>query len=478
MKAGARKAGCAWMNASALFLSLLGGIGLGTASCTLWAAEPSLPAGLGAPTDDVTEPALPAGLGGKAEQISGEAASSGLPFRLRGFWDVRGGGRLSDDPHQRDLSIAETRLQLELEKYLAGVSLKLTGDFLYDDLADNQRVDLETGEGVFDLREASLVFSPSADIDVKLGRQTLTWGTGDLVFINDLFPKDWVSFFIGRDVEYLKAPSDAFKLSAFTAAVNLDLVYTPRFDSDRFIDGRRLSFFDAGRGRLVGREAVVQTERPTDEFQDDEWAARLYRNVDAYEVALYGYHGFWKSPAGVEPSSGRATFPPLSVLGASLRGPVGAGIGNVELGYYDSRDDRAGDDPAVRNSELRLLLGYEQEIARNLTLGLQYYLERLRGYEAYRRALPSGVPARDENRHVLTQRLTWLTLSQNLEWSLFVFYSPSDRDAYLRPRVGYKVDDHLSVEVGGNLFLGEKEETFFGQFQDNNNLYLAMRYGF
>jgi hypothetical protein len=61
---------------------------------------------------------------------------------------------------------------------------------------------------------------------------------------------------------------------------------------------------------------------------------------------------------------------------------VGAGIGNVELGYYDSRDDRAGDAPTVRNSELRLLLGYEQEIARNLTLGLQYYLERLRGYEA------------------------------------------------------------------------------------------------
>ena len=41
-------------------------------------------------------------------------------------------------------------------------------------------------------------------------------------------------------------------------------------------------------------------------------------------------------------------------------------------------------------------------------------------------------PVRDENCHVLTQRLTWLTHSQNLEWSLFLFYSPSDRDVYLR----------------------------------------------
>ncbi len=62
---------------------------------------------------------------------------------------------------------------------------------------------------------------------ITLGRQILTWGTGDLVFINDLFPKDWVSFFIGRDVEYLKAPSDALKVSAFSSWANLDLVYTP-----------------------------------------------------------------------------------------------------------------------------------------------------------------------------------------------------------------------------------------------------------
>ena len=258
---------------SLLWGMLLTGIVLGAAPGALWAAAPELPEGLG------------------------------------------------DDPHQRDLSIAETRLQLEAEKYFKGVTLRLTGDFLYDDLDDDRSVDLESGEGAFDLREASLVFSPSADTDVKLGRQILTWGTGDLVFINDLFPKDWVSFFIGRDVEYLKAPSDALKVSAFSSWANLDLVYTPRFDADRFIDGRRLSFFNTGQGRLTGRNAVVLADRPADAFEDDEWAARLYRNLGAYEVALYGYDGFWKSPAGADPASGRARFPPLSVLGASLRGP-------------------------------------------------------------------------------------------------------------------------------------------------------------
>ena len=35
--------------------------------------------------------------------------------------------------------------------------------------------------------------------DLKIGQQVLTWGTGDYVFLNDLFPKDYQSFFSGRD---------------------------------------------------------------------------------------------------------------------------------------------------------------------------------------------------------------------------------------------------------------------------------------
>ncbi|NIP72640.1 MAG: hypothetical protein GWO16_06210, partial [Gammaproteobacteria bacterium] len=86
----------------------------------------------------------------------------------------------------------------------------------------------------------------------------------------------------------------------------------------------------------------------------------------------------------------------------------------------------------MRNSESRLLLGYEQEAARNLTLGLQYYLERLEDHDAYRETLPPGVPPRDELRRLVTVRATWLTVGQNLVWSLFAFYSPTDRDSYVR----------------------------------------------
>lgn len=407
-----------------------------------------------------------------------ERILSKLPFELSGFWETRLGFRMQKDPGEKDVSIGETRLQLEAERAWEKVTAKVTSDFLYDPVLDRHAIRLEEGEGFLDLREANFLLTPASFLDLKVGRQILTWGTGDLVFINDLFPKDWNSFFIGRDEEYLKAPSDAAKVSVFTGLANLNVIYTPRFDSDRFIDGERVSYYNTALGRLAGRDAVVEVDKPDDWLEDDEIAARLYRNIRGYELAIYGYRGFWKSPAGTDPVSDRAIFPDLNVYGASIRGNIGKGIGNIEFAFYDSEDDRDGDDPFIRNGEFRFLVGYEQEVARDFTVGIQYYLEYMLEHGDYRRTLPTGTPRADEDRHVFTVRLTKLLMSQNLKLSLFTFYSPSDVDVYLRPNIHYKINDHWSAEIGGNVFIGKDEHTFFGQFEKNTNTYGGVRYSF
>jgi hypothetical protein len=442
-------------------------------------AEPSLPEGLFGAADS-SEPSLPEGLAEETTTEGVERKPSGgkPPLDLTGFAEARFGTRTEEDPHEKDESIGETRLQMEWERYFSGASFRGTVDFLYDPVLDDPGVDLEEGEGWIDLRQAVFAYSPLDFMDVRIGRQPLTWGTGDLLFINDLFPKDWNSFFIGRDTEYLKAPSDAARVSVYTDVVNFEVIYTPRFDSDRFIDGRRISYWNGALGRRAGRDAVVRTEKPDDWFEDDEWAGRIFRIIGGYELALYGYNGYWKSPGGSDPSTGSAIFPDLSVYGASIRGNVAKGIGNVEIGYYDSEDDADGSDPFIRNGEFRFLVGYEQEIARNLTGAVQYYLEHMLDDGDYRQNLFPGVPESDENRQVWTLRLTKLLMNQNLNCSLFTYYSPSDHDAYLRPNVRYKVDDHWSFELGGNFFMGNDHYTFFGQFYQNSNVYTAVRYGF
>jgi hypothetical protein len=450
-------------------------------------AEPALPTGAEPALPTGAEPALPAGAGKPAPAQGDRPKQPADWFRqagLTGFVDVRGGVRTQEDPYQRDASLGEARAQIDFQRTWRQITFKLVTDVVYDGVLDDCSVDLETGRGWIDLRQANAAFSPLRFMEVKVGRQILTWGTGDLLFVNDLFPKDWQAFFIGRDVEYLKAPSDAAKVSLFSKLANLDVVFTPRFDADRFIRGSRLSYYNAMLGRQAGRDAVVEDDAPDRWFRDHEWAARLSKNVRGYELAAYGYWGYWKSPGGLDPTNGRATFPRLSVYGASARGQLGPGIANVEAGYYDSRQDRGGDDPFVNNSQLRLLAGYEQDLpalARDLTVGVQYYVELMMSHDRYVAALRQigrPKPRNDEDRHVVTGRVTKLLLNQNLKLSLFAYYSPTDSDAYLRPSAQYKIDDHWTVEVGGNIFCGNRDTTFFGQFEKNSNVYASLRCGF
>lgn len=402
----------------------------------------------------------------------------GLGVDVHGFADVRSGVRTQNDSYQDDLSLGEGRLQLEAHRFGNQASWTLRTDFVADAAAGDRQWDLDAGTGAVDVREANVLFTPTMWMDIKLGRQILTWGTGDMLFINDLFPKDWQSFFTGRDAEYLKAPSDAVMVSLFPRWASIDLVYTPAFDSDRYVRGERLSYYNAGLGRLAGEDAVLDVAQPNQWFTDDEWSLRISRNLGGLEAALYAYSGYWKSPGGSDPVTGQTLFPKLHSVGASVRTTWGDAIVNAEVGYYYSADDADGDNAFIKNSELRLLLGYERELGRNFTVAGQYYLEWMQDYGSYRKTLPAAVPARDEYRQVVTLRLTKLALSQNLELSLFTYLSPTDQDLYARPYIGYKATDAWLLFAGGNLFAGDDDYSFFGQFENNSNVYAGVRYNF
>ena len=102
-------------------------------------------------------------------------------IEYHGFVEARAGFRLQNDLYEKDMSIMETRYQFDLFSMRDWGDVTLKGD-LYGDAV--------TSQVIFDLREANIFLRPSDLVDLKVGRQVLTWGTGDMIFINDLFPKD------------------------------------------------------------------------------------------------------------------------------------------------------------------------------------------------------------------------------------------------------------------------------------------------
>lgn len=391
-------------------------------------------------------------------------------FELTGFLEAGIGRRIQDDPYEKEASLAETLLLLDLAKDFNWGAFKAKGFVRADGITD---------EVTTVLRDCNLFFSPLSNMDIKAGRQVITWGTGDMVFINDFFAKDWESFFIGRDDEFLKASTDGVRTSLFFDAVNIDAVFVPIATASNHITGERLSYWNSVQGQIAGQNYLYAVDDRSSFGNDSEYAARLYRTWgSSLEVALYGYSGFWKTPEGLNPVDMSIFYPRLSVYGGSVRGPLFGGIGHLETGYYDSRADRDGSRPFIRNSELRVVSGLEKEVGHEFTAGVQYYLEWMMDYEDYERSAPQGMPVQDEYRHVLTVRLTKLLFNQNLILSFFSYYSPSDKDGYLRPKAQYKLTDQWLLETGGNIFLGTDDHTFFGQFEDNSNIYARIRWRF
>jgi len=393
--------------------------------------------------------------------------ASVLALSLHGFVEGAGGFRLKDDPAQPRATLEEARLQVELSQ---------------DGPADSRlffKADL-VGDGVeerwdADIREFYLDFSPAPVIDIRAGRQILTWGTGDLIFINDLFPKDFVSFFIGRSLEYLKVGSDAVKFSLYPGLFSLDLVAVPHFTPSEVPQGERLSFFNPFTNQIAVLDESLPIRKPAATPANTELALRLFRTFGSYEGALYGFRGFFKEPVGMDPAGGTLFFPKLSVYGGSIRGPFLQGVANFEFGYYDSREDRSGTNPQIENASLRYLLGYERELWTNFFVRAQYYLVQMLKYGAYKASLPPGAPEMEEYGHLLFLRLTRLLRYQTVELSLVGFYSTSDEDGMVNPQISYKITDWLSVALGANVFFGKEESTQFGQLEKDDNLYLRLR---
>jgi hypothetical protein len=101
----------------------------------------------------------------------------------------------------------------------------------------------------------------------------------------------------------------------------------------------------------------------------------------------------------------------------------------------------------------------------------------MRDYVAYRETLPAGFPVKDHLRKVATVRFTQFFAHQTVTFNLFAFVGLSEEDRYVIPSLRYAFSDNLWAEIGANLFAGQRSG-MFGSMQDNNNIYLTVRYAF
>ncbi len=384
-----------------------------------------------------------------------------------GFVELGYGSRLSNNSlFSKQHTLSEVRLHLENDIEFKALKINFVGDFFYDDVLSELDADI---------REFNLEFSVFSTTDIKIGRQVTTWGTGDLLFVNDQFPKGWPGYFNGRDDTYVKAPANAVRVNSYHQWFNLDFVWTPNFESNRYLTGERFSFFNPWLNQSVGGEQVINAQEPSG--NNDEFALRLYKTIQGTEYSLYAYNGFNKQPESLTENF-RPFHSQQNVYGGSIRGTLADGLYNIEYAYYDSKDDRDGSNPNVNNSLDKFLIGFESEWFPKVNVSFQYYLERIKDYSSLLANSAFPVLETQQQRKWLTNRVRYQAMQDKLTVNLFSFYSITDKDYFLRWNVDYRQNDNWNYIFGINLLGGEKETTFFAQFEDNSNAFARVRYNF
>ncbi|MBI5970950.1 MAG: hypothetical protein HY884_07335 [Deltaproteobacteria bacterium] len=372
----------------------------------------------------------------------------------------------SANPDNGNYKWSEERGQLKLEASKDPVRFFLKADAFYGHL--DEKADVELREGYLDYTSGSW--------DLRAGRQVLTWGVGDMVFINDVFPKDYEAFFSGRPMEYLKKGVDAIKAGVYPDLASFELVVIPFFEPNNYPAAKRFWMYDP-----MPTVTNRVTDQPVSKPANTELALRAYRDIIGFDTSFYFYKGYYRQPSMTPdsftaPSRITFSYPGLLVYGASAQGAVAGGVASVEAGYWASQDDAKGTNPLVPNSEVKFLGGYQRQIAEDLTAGAQYMGEYMADYGAYESTRMQGFPKEPRYKQLVSVRAQYLLMHQTLRLGWFNFWSPTDKDYLINPEIRYNFTDHVWGALGVNFFGGAKDTTRFGSLDRNDNVYTQLRY--
>ncbi|MDO8586942.1 MAG: hypothetical protein Q7T82_07860 [Armatimonadota bacterium] len=382
-------------------------------------------------------------------------------FEVHGFLQNNSSQRINTSSRfPAELLKLENRAQLELIHSGTKLGWHSKTDFIWDPDNRFSRVDA---------REAYLT-NKSSRLDLTLGKEIITWGVGDLIFLTDVFPKDWVAFITGAPIEYLKKGSIAAKADYYVRGTTVEGIWIPVFEGDTLPAGNKLAFFSP-----FPPDASVREVDPPTTFGNSQVGLRVSRMIHDYDTSLYLYSG-WDPRPSPNFASSSLEHHRLKMPGLSFQGPFRGSLLSGEFAYYRT-EDTSGANPAIPNPSLRWLLGLERTLTGNRVVSFQFYQELMTDYGAYESSLPVGFPSEPRLDTVITARYRDTLRGETVKRTIFALYRPSQRDYFINAEWRQDLSDTVWYALGINLF-GGRAWTTYGQFEKDSNLYVTVRRSF
>jgi hypothetical protein len=313
------------------------------------------------------------------------------------------------------------------------------------------------------LREGFLDWTPGSQLNLKFGRQVLTWGVSDYLYVNDIFPKNYDAFFTGGGFDRMKEPVDAARVTWHGPPVSVETIVS-RAKADRLPSPDRfLATQLPATASVVGNDGLDAAFKASSQLQG--WDVAAYAaSFQSRERRLY-----------VDATGLRADHPRLKHLGVSLTGNAPSGVVWVEGAIRHAAE--AKDNTVSRHSlgsSVKLIAGYSREVGQDITASMQLQIEAPTNFNRYAATLGPGVRPVERLATTLHARLQSRYLNQTLGIGAQLF-AGSERDTHFNPFANWSPADGWTIEAGANLFNG-RTDTRYGAFRDDSNVYVQGRY--
>jgi hypothetical protein len=338
-----------------------------------------------------------------------------------------------------------------------------------------------------ELNEAYLTIDTER-MDLILGKKMMRWGTGDGINPMDLInPRDY------RD-PIASARADA-RLPILLAngifmlgSVTFEGVLIPKAEVNEFLlpnsPWEPKGLKELRRSAESGKIVLAPKEEPDDWFKDAEFAFRVSTVWKGFDLALLYYNGYTDDPAYHRDylTDGRMRFTPRYQRYRAYGFNFAKGFERVTVrgelavkpGLFfsiDSNDPsyKEDSDGLVTRDLYQGVIGIDRTFFTNLYVNLQFFADII---EDGQRELASK-----RKTHGITFEISDKFLDDDLNAGFRGTYFTSNEVSALEIFAEYKIGDNWQIAPGYMAFNGPKDSRL-DQFDDNDMIYLRLRYSF
>mgnify|MGYP001465502605 FL=1 len=382
---------------------------------------------------------------------------------------------------ENDIMLIRNRVRLDGNLYGETVGGYFSIDIRND--GTSGEYDFETS-----FREAyvDLFFS---NVEFRLGKQQVVWGKADGVFINDIVCPLDMSMFLLQDFDNIRMGLPMAKANLYLGNWMLEGLWIPKFEPWQFAEaGSDWEFTlsvppDTVWDLIPNVIHLNDEELPENSLENSEFGLKLSTFLLGADISLLYLDGYADHPS-IQVVDTTITGSPIPtqidtylsptyyrspMYGLNFSRPVFTTVIRGELGYFANRRFSNVNMQTVTSDYFSGMMGLDFTGPLGSSISFQAIHRQIMDYK-------SGM-VDDETEQMATATISGSFLRETVIASVLGLADVNEDAGLGRLDISYAWSDALRISLGGFLLWGN-EDTLFGQFDVNDNIYLKIKYSF